>query len=116
MRMTALEALFARAEQGRIFLLLLPGGMALGALFTLGGRLRRYGRVLSWAADALCALLAAALMWAAAFLGGDGLRLYALLGLLLGAALWRAGIQPLLDALAGLISRAMRLFAGTGRK
>ena len=105
MKRTALEVLFARAEQGRFFLLLLPGGLFLGLLVTLGGRLQRRSRLLGMAVDALCALLAGALAWGAAFLSGDGLRLYALLGLVLGAALWRSGVQPLLDALV----RAVRL-------
>lgn len=108
MKRTALEVLFAREAQGRFFLMLLPCGLALGLLVTLGGRLQRRSRLLGMAVDALCAVLAGALAWGAAFFSGDGLRLYALLGLTLGAALWRSGVQPLLDALAGALRRACR--------
>ena len=108
MKRTALEVLFARAEQGRIFLMLLPCGLLLGLLVTLGGRLQRCSRPLGMAVDALSAVLAGGLMWGAAFLSGDGLRLYTLLGLLLGAALWRSGVQPLLDAFVRTLRRAWR--------
>ncbi|MBR3762995.1 MAG: hypothetical protein IKK57_00395 [Clostridia bacterium] len=108
MKRTALEVLFARAEQGRFFLMLLPCGLLLGLLVTLGGRLQRRSRVLGMAVDASAALLAGAAAWGAAFLSGDGLRLYALLGLLLGAALWCSGLQPLLDALWRVVRRCGR--------
>ncbi len=105
MKRTALEALFAREAQGRIFLLLLAGGLLLGAMLTLAGWLNRRCRPLGMAADVACALLAAGMALSAAFLAGDGLRLYALLGLLLGVALQRAGIQPLADALTATVQK-----------
>ena len=48
------------------------------------------------AADGLCAALAAAMLLGAAFLAGDRLRGYALLGLIIGVLLWRTGLCPLL--------------------
>ena len=108
MKRAALEVLFARAGQGRCFLLLTAGGLLLGAAATLAGRLYRRGRLWGMAADGMTALLGAAMLLAALFLSGEGLRLYALLGLLLGAALWRSGVQPLLDALTGGLQKLFR--------
>lgn len=91
----ALEMLFARAAQGRIFLLVAAGGVLLGLLLTGAGALYRVSRAAGMAADVLCALLGAAMVLGAAFLSGDGLRLYALLGLVTGVLLCRAGLCPL---------------------
>lgn len=107
MKRSALEALFARAAQGRIFLLLLAGGLLLGGLLTLAGMMRRRIRLLGAALDALCALVAGAMVLGAMLLSGDGLRLYALLGLALGAALYMVGVQPAVSA-AG--RAAMKIF------
>lgn len=97
MRRPALEVLFARAAQGRVFLLLLLGGMLLGLLTLLAEVLRRACRGAGAALEALCAALAGGLLLAGLFFSGDGLRLYAMLGLLLGAALSRAGGRLLAD-------------------
>lgn len=104
----ALEMLFARAAQGRVFLLTLTGGLLLGAIAALGGWLHGRSRLLGAAADVLCALLAAGMMLAAAFMAGDGLRLYALLGLLLGALLYSAGVTPLLRAAFSGVQKLFR--------
>ena len=95
----ALEMLFARAAQGRVFLLLTVGGMALGLLAAVGGWLHGRSRLLGAAADVLCALLGAGMLLGGMLLAGDGLRLYALLGLLLGALLFRAGVLPVAAAI-----------------
>lgn len=108
MKRDALEALFARAAQGRCFLFTAAGGLLLGAMLTLAGRLYRRGRLWGMAADGLTVLLFALLALGSAFLSGDGLRLYALLGLLLGAALWRSGIQPVLDSLGRALQKLFR--------
>ena len=108
MRRPTLEMLFARAVQGRIFLWMTAGGLLLGALLTLSGRLQGRRALPGIALDVIAAVLAAAMALGAAFLSGDGLRLYALLGLLLGGALWRAGVQPLLDGLAALMKKLFR--------
>ena len=102
-----LEALFARAAQGQAFLLLAGGGVALGALLQLAGALHRVWRMAGLAADVLWVLGAAALVLYTVFQAGTGLRLYALLGLLTGLALYRAGVQPLVSAAA---RRMQKLF------
>jgi len=107
MTRSALEMLFARAAQGRIFLLVAACGVALGLLLTGAGALYRTSRAAGMAADLLCALLGAAAVLAAAFLSGDGLRLYALLGLLLGVLLCRAGLCPLAG---GILRGAKKVF------
>ncbi len=103
----ALEMLFARAAQGRVFLLLMAGGLLLGLLLTAAGALYRWSRVAGMVADLLCALAAAGLVMTAAFLAGDGLRLYGLLGLAVGVLLYRCGVQP---AAAGVLRLCWRLF------
>ncbi len=87
-----LEVLFAQAHQGRTFLLMLLCGAAMGLLIQLSGFLHRANPFLGMAADLLCAAgLALALGWI--LLGsGEGLRLYGLLGLCIGGALYAAGL------------------------
>lgn len=108
MRRPTLEMLFARAAQGQIFLWMIAGGLLLGALLTLSGRLQRRHALPGVALDVLCALLAAAMTLGAVFWSGDGLRLYGLLGLLLGIALWRAGVQPVLDGASTGLKKLFR--------
>lgn len=102
-----LEVLFARAAQGQAFLLLAAGGAALGGLLQLAGLLHRVWRPAGMAADVLCALGAALLLLWAAFVTGSGLRAYAVLGLLVGLALYRAGVQPMVRGAARM---AQKLF------
>lgn len=104
----ALETLFARAAQGQAFLLVAAGGVLLGLLLTGAGALYRISRAAGMAADALCALLGAGLVLGAAFFAGDGLRLYALLGLLMGVLLCRAGLCPLAEGIAHGLQKLFR--------
>ena len=87
-----LEVLFAQAHQGRTFLLMLLCGAAMGGLIQLSGLMYRVKPLLGMAADMLCAAgLALALGWI--LMGsGEGLRLYGLLGLCIGGALYAAGV------------------------
>lgn len=87
-----LEVLFAQANQGRTFLLMLLCGAVMGLLIQLGGLLHRVSALLGLAADLLCAAgLALALGWIL-LRSGEGLRLYGLLGLCIGGALYAAGL------------------------
>lgn len=87
-----LEVLFAQQGQAETFLRMVLLGAAFALALTLGGAWRhRHG--LSDAADVLCALMLTFLALLVLIHSGEGLRLYALLGLLLGAVLWETGIR-----------------------
>jgi len=81
-----LEVLFAKASQGRTFLLLMLCGFIAGALIHLSGRLHRVNRLLGLAADFMCAVLLTAGAAHILLHSGEGLRLYGLLGLCIGGA------------------------------
>lgn len=100
-----LEVLFAQAHQGRTFLLMLLCGAVMGLLIQLSGFLHRLNLFLGMAADLLCAAgLALALGWV--LLGsGEGLRLYGLLGLCIGGALYAAGLAGLVRWVTWKIGR-----------
>ena len=95
-----LENLFAQAAQGRTFLMMCACGLLLGAMLHLSRALRRKRPWLGNAVDLLAALLLGGVALIVLMSSGDGLRGYALLGLLLGAALYQAGLSRLLSALA----------------
>jgi len=86
-----LEVLFAQAQQGRTFLLMLLCGAAMGLAVQLAGLLHQRNRWWGMAADLLCALLLALALGAILLRSGEGLRLYGLLGLCIGALLYIAG-------------------------
>ena len=89
-----LEVLFSQAAQGRTFLLLTLCGAALALCVQAAGFLHRVSRWLGLGADLLCALGLAAALGEILLNSGEGLRLYGLLGLCIGAALYAAGIAP----------------------
>ena len=101
--------LFLIPQQGEIFLSLTRAGIALGVLWQVLSLLRRRTPRLSAAWDAVfalslgCAVLAALLRWRE-----EELRLYALLGLLLGGAGWMAGPGALLGMLQSKKERKKR--------
>ena len=106
-----LENLFAQAAQGRTFLLMCLCGLMLGAMLHLSRALRRCRPWLGNIADVLAALmLGAAALWVLLGSGG-GLRGYALLGLLIGAVLYQAGISRIIGALFGLLARPLQFLA-----
>lgn len=107
-RPATLELLFARAAQGEAFLLLTAGGAAAGMLLQLAGAMHRVSRAAGMAADVVCALACAALLMLGVYRTGDGLRGYALLGLLTGLALYRAGVQPLTEGAARRLQKLFR--------
>jgi len=108
-----LEVLFAAAGQRRTFLLMGLLGVALALLVHLGGSLHRVSRPLGMVADLLTA---AGFVLAAAWIilgSGEGLRLYGLLGLCIGAALYLGGMAPAVEW-AGKVSRKLRSKTRTG--
>ena len=98
-----LENLFAQAAQGRTFLLMCVCGLLLGAVLHLSRALRGVKPWLGTATDALAALLLGSMALGVMLLSGGGLRGYALLGLLLGAALYEAGLRRVIDALGRML-------------
>lgn len=100
-----LEVLFSQASQGQTFLLLTLCGAALALGVRLAGVLHRWKRGLGMAADLLCAFaLALALGWIL-LRSGEGLRLYGLLGLCIGAALFTAGLGPAVERVEKWIAK-----------
>lgn len=89
-----LELLFAKANQGRTFLLMVLLGAALALCVQLAGFLHRQWPWLGLAADLLCAFGLALGTAQILLFSGEGLRLYGLLGLCIGATVYTAGIAP----------------------
>ena len=103
-----LEVLFAAAGQRRTFLLMGLLGAALALLVHLGGSLHRVSRPLGMTADLLTAV---GFVLAAAWIilgSGEGLRLYGLLGLCIGGALYAAGMAPSVRWLTDRLCRPRR--------
>ena len=90
-----LEVLFAKASQGRTFLLMALCGVGLGLLIPLAGRLHRVNRLLGSLADLLCVAAMAATIGGILLHSGEGLRLYGLLGLCIGGAMVSAARRML---------------------
>lgn len=107
-----LEVLFARAAQCRAFLLAAALGVAAGALVQSGSWLGRIRGWLGAAADALAAVFMGAALLASAYTGGEGLRFYSVLGLVIGLLLYTAGVRPL----AAWVARGLKKFCPAGRK
>lgn len=99
-----LELLFAKANQGRTFLLMVLLGAALALCVQLAGFLHRPWPWLGLAADLLCAFGLALGTAQILLFSGEGLRLYGLLGLCIGAAIWATGIAPVVHWLARCIA------------
>ena len=89
-----LEVLFAQASQGRTFLLMVLCGAAMALGVQLSGFLHRRKPWLGMMADLLCALSLAMALGQIILRSGEGLRLYGLLGLCIGASLYAAGVAP----------------------
>ena len=98
-----LEVLFAKAGQVRTFLAMVLLGAGMALLIYLSGLLHRRSHHAGMAMDLLSAVLLTLLMGQILLHSGDGLRLYALLGLLIGGTLCAAGVIPLLQLFARLL-------------
>lgn len=81
-----LELLFAQANQARTFLLMALCGCLAGIAVPLAGRLHRRYKAAGFLADGVIALLITAAAACILLHSGEGLRLYALLGLCIGGA------------------------------
>ena len=102
-----IELLFAKASQGRTFLLMMLLGAALSLVVQLVGFLHQQKPWLGLAADLLCAVGLALGMAQILITSGEGLRLYGLLGLCIGGAVYAAGIAPGLGWIIRHLQRRM---------
>lgn len=102
-----LENLFAQAAQGRTFLLMCACGLPLGAMLHLSRALRGWKPWLGAVADAAATILLAGLVLRVMLDSDGSLRGYALLGLLLGAAIYGAGMSHAIDALGRLLRKPL---------
>lgn len=107
-----LEALFARRGQCEAFLRLCLCGVALGAALQLSRTLHRRSRLAGSVWDVVWCAAGALAFGAVTLRSGGGARAYGLLGLMLGAALWGAGVAPLLSAAAKLCRKSSPAQAG----
>ena len=100
-----LEVLFAHQSQEQAFLAFVVCGVALGLMLHLGASLRRRSLLLSSIWDVLCALSCAVMVLLVLFRFRTGLRAYAVLGLLLGAVLYLAGLAHILQGMGRLFQK-----------
>ena len=110
-----LELLFAKANQGRTFLLMVLLGAVLALCVQLAGFLHRAWPWLGLAADLLCAFGLALGTAQILLFSGEGLRLYGLLGLCIGGTVYGAGIAPPLGWLLRIIPPHNRPTGGTDK-
>lgn len=90
-----LEVLFAQQEQAATFLRMVLLGAAFALCVGICGVPRRR-RGVSGVAEVVAAMLLTGAAMLVLLRSGEGLRLYALLGLLLGAALYETGLRRIL--------------------
>ncbi len=99
--------LFSTIGQIHVFLWMVGAGLAIGALYALCAWIRRLlcaGFWLTLTIDVLFGLCAAVLLILAALVASYGsLRLYELLGAVLGAILFELGARPPLEWLAAAV-------------
>lgn len=112
--------LFSTIGQIYIFLWMVGAGLLVGALYSLCSGLRRLlcaGFWLTLLIDTLFGLGAALILIAALVTGSYGrIRMYELLGSVIGLFLFRFGVHPLLVNLTEYTSLAFRhIFARIGR-
>lgn len=112
--------LFATMNQARLFVWMMAAGVAMGAWYLLTALLRRFVRAgfwLSLGCDLLFALGSAALFMAALIAANYGqARLFEILGFLLGAALFGAGMAlPLRAPARRLRQRVLKIMSGIAR-
>ena len=93
-----LEQLFAQAAQGEVFLRMVLAGAVLGMTLQLCQALRRLKAWLGAAGEATAVLLCFLLTLHTLLECGSTLRLYALLGLVLGTVLYQAGLGRMLHS------------------
>lgn len=108
-----LELLFLKTGQCRTFLAMVLLGAGMALFVQLSGGLHRVKPWLGMAADVLLTAGLALAVGQLILLGGEGLRGYGLLGLLIGGVLYTAGAAPAMRRLMRLCKNFSRPKAGT---
>ena len=108
-----LELLFLKAGQCRTFLLMVLLGAIMALGVQLSGALHRWKAWLGMAADVLLVTAAALAVGRLILLGGEGLRGYGLLGLMIGGALYLASLGPIVEHILRMVKNFPRSRAGT---
>ena len=103
-----LELLFLKAGQCSTFLTMVLLGAGMSLLVHLAGSLHRWKPWLGMAADVLLVCSLALAVGQLILLSGEGLRLYGLLGLMIGGALYTAGIAPAVGQVMRKLAAARR--------
>ncbi len=103
-----LENLFARSGQEEVFLYMTGCGFLFGMLLHLSGMIRRSRRLLGALGDLLSAAALGGMLLMILLHYGGGVRAYGLLGLLIGALLYWAGVSRLIDAMAALMRKLLK--------
>ena len=104
-----IELLFAKASQGHTFLLMVLLGAALAFGIQAAGLLHRRSPWLGLAADLLCAFGFALGTAQILLQSGEGLRLYSVLGLCIGGAVYIAGVAPAIGWVEKIITRKTKI-------
>lgn len=104
--------LFATMNQAQLFIWMMAAGAAMGAWYLITALLRRFiqaGFFLTLACDLLFALGCAVIFIAAVVAGNYGqARFFEILGVVLGAALFGAGLVPPLRALGRALCKIFK--------
>lgn len=103
-----IEQLFAQQGQGKAFLVMLAGGMAVAALFHVATFVRKRWRFLAVPGDISVALALLTVLLMPFVTMDTPLRLYGLLGVALGAALYAAGMAPMAEALCRKVKKCLQ--------
>ncbi len=107
-----LEVLFAREGQGTAFLLAVLFGAAAGLVVRGCGAFHGAGRIAGALADALGGMALTAGALALLLQTGAGIHLYVLLGVFIGAALYLAGMDPVVMKVGQLLRKSFSPQAG----
>lgn len=103
-----IEQLFAQQGQGKAFLVMLAGGMAVAALFHITTFVRKRWRFLAIPGDISVALALLTVLLMPFVTMDTPLRLYGLLGVALGAALYAAGMAPMAESLLRRVKKCLQ--------
>lgn len=100
-----LEVLFAQQNQCSAFLQLCVLGLAAGMLLHASVAVHRRRRIIGSVLDVVCCMGVAVLAALVMLRSGSGVRLYGLLGLVIGMLLYAAGVMQAVRWLSRMVTR-----------